>query len=92
MSIFRASQLVLINLIALLGKAIDHEDQIEFILEGLSDDYKSVVDQIEGRDSPPSLTEIHEKLLNQEAKLQSMAYVSSSLPSTANTVSYKGPN
>lgn len=82
----------MINLIALLGKAIDHEDQIEFILEGLSDDYKSVVDQIEGRDSPPSLTEIHEKLLNQEAKLQSMAYVSSSLPSTANTVSYKGPN
>lgn len=29
---------------ALLGKPIEYEDQIEFILEGLADDYKSVID------------------------------------------------
>ncbi|CAA7017709.1 unnamed protein product [Microthlaspi erraticum] len=78
--------------LALLGKTIDHEDQIEFILEGLNDDYKSVIDQIEGRDAPPSLTEIHEKLLNHEAKLQSNASASSNIPITANAVNYKGSN
>ncbi|CAA7023370.1 unnamed protein product [Microthlaspi erraticum] len=55
--------------LAILGKPIDHEDQLEYILEGLPEDYKSVVDQIEGRNTPPSLTEVHEKLLNREAKL-----------------------
>lgn len=44
--------------LALLEKAIDHEDQLEYILEGLSEDYKSVIDQIEARDSPPLLTEL----------------------------------
>lgn len=38
--------------LALLGKPIDHEDQIEYVLEDLPKDYKSVVYQIEGRESP----------------------------------------
>ena len=56
--------------LALLGKPLDQEDQIEHIVEGLPEDYKTVADQIVGREAPPSLTEIHEKLLNHEAKLQ----------------------
>lgn len=52
--------------LALLGKPIDHEDQIEFILEGLPDDCKEIVSQSEGRDTPPSLPEVHEKLINQD--------------------------
>ncbi|CAA7040902.1 unnamed protein product [Microthlaspi erraticum] len=44
--------------LALLGKAMDLEDQVEHVLEGLPEEYKTVVDQIEGRDSPPSLTEL----------------------------------
>lgn len=75
--------------LALLGKALDSEDQIEHILAGLPDDYKTVADQIEGRDTPPLLTEIHEKLLNQEAKLQLATAVVSSASVTANYVNYK---
>lgn len=69
--------------LALLGKPMDVEDQIEQILVGLSDDYKTVADQIEGRDTSPSLTEIHEKLLNHEAKLLA-AVPASPAPITAN--------
>ena len=55
--------------LALLGKPFDLEDQIEFIVDGLPEEYKQVVDQIQGRDVTPSITEVHEKLLNQEVKL-----------------------
>ncbi|KAG7547625.1 hypothetical protein ISN44_As12g028440 [Arabidopsis suecica] len=72
--------------LALLGKVIDYEDQIEFILDGLSKDYKSIVNQMEGRDVPPSLTELHEKLLNHEANLLTAAPPAIS-PITANYVS-----
>ena len=34
--------------LAILGKPYDHEDRVEIILAGLPDDYKMVVDQIEG--------------------------------------------
>ena len=57
--------------LALLGKAEDLEDQIEAILGGLPDDYKTLVDQVEGRDSAPSIPELHEKLINFETKLKS---------------------
>ena len=55
--------------LAILGKPVDLEDQIEYILEGLPEDYKSLIDQVEGRDAPPTLPELHEKLLNHEAKI-----------------------
>lgn len=71
--------------LALLGKPIEHKDQIEYILEGLPEYYKSVVDQVEGRDIPPSITEVHEKLLTKETKLLTTASsISSVLPVTAN--------
>lgn len=70
--------------LAILGEPIDHEDQLEFILEGLPEDYKTVADQIEGRDTPPSITEVHEKLLNREAKLLSDAPLSVESPINAN--------
>lgn len=55
--------------LAILGKTIDQEDQVEYVLEGLPEEYKSLVDAIEGRDIPPTMTELHERLLNHEAKL-----------------------
>lgn len=55
--------------LAILGKTIDQEDQVEYVLEGLPEEYKSLVDAIEGRDIPPMMTELHERLLNHEAKL-----------------------
>ncbi|CAA7051267.1 unnamed protein product [Microthlaspi erraticum] len=72
--------------LALLGKLIDHEDQVDFVLQGLPDEYKPIIDQTEGRDSPPTLTELHEKLINHEVKLQTMSTVSS-LPISANYAS-----
>ncbi|CAN7041607.1 unnamed protein product [Brassica rapa subsp. trilocularis] len=76
--------------IALLGKAMDHEDQIEAILVGLPEEYKTIADQIDGRETPPSLPEIHEKLLNQEAKLQAASSVTTPAPITANYTNSRG--
>ncbi|XP_010456798.1 PREDICTED: uncharacterized protein LOC104738300 [Camelina sativa] len=70
--------------LALLESLIAHEDQIDYILGGLPDDYRRVIDQIEGRDTAPTITEVHEKLINEELKLQTV--VSSSVPVTANAV------
>ncbi|XP_010418766.1 PREDICTED: uncharacterized protein LOC104704358 [Camelina sativa] len=42
--------------LANLGKPLDPEEQIEFILDGLSEDYRPIIDQIESRDVPPTLT------------------------------------
>lgn len=57
--------------LAILGKTIDQEDQVEYVLEGLPEEYKSLVDAIEGRDIPPTMTELHERLLHHEAKILS---------------------
>ncbi|CAA7036429.1 unnamed protein product [Microthlaspi erraticum] len=72
--------------LAILGKAVEHEDQIDLILDVLTEDYKSVIDQVEGRDTPPTITELHERLFNHEAKLLSAAdsAVSPHLPINAN--------
>ncbi|XP_010495807.1 PREDICTED: uncharacterized protein LOC104772950 [Camelina sativa] len=71
--------------LALLGKPMDHDEQIDVIFKGLSEEYKSVVDQVEGRETSPSITEIHEKLLNKEAKLLALSVSSPShLPASAN--------
>lgn len=78
--------------LAMLGTDIPHEDQLDFILGGLTDDYKQVIDQIGGRDTPPSLTELHEKLINHELKLQTLVTASASVPATANAASYKPSN
>ena len=53
---------------------MDHEDQInDIVLAGWPEEYESIVDQIEGRETSPTITELHEKLLNHEAKLFSAA-------------------
>lgn len=72
--------------IVLLGKPLDHEDQIEYVIEGLPEEYKSVVDQIESRDTPPTITKVHERLLNHEVKLQTQVTVTSPAPISANVV------
>lgn len=71
--------------LALLGKPLDHEDKVEYIIDGLPEDYKSVAEQIEGRDISPSIVEIHEKLINREAKLLAVSTpASNAIPMTAN--------
>lgn len=53
-----------------------------------------MIDQIEGKDTPPSLTEIHERLLNHEAKLLSITpAISSTFLVSANVVQQRtNPN
>ena len=74
-----------IDHLAILGKPLELEDQIEFILEGLLEEYKPIVDQVEGRNTPTSLTELHERLLNHEIKLLTNASATH-LPASANVV------
>ena len=56
--------------LALLEKPVDDEDLIDRVLEGISDEYKSVIDAINVHDTSISFVELHEKLLNKEASLQ----------------------
>ncbi|XP_010513458.1 PREDICTED: uncharacterized protein LOC104789463 [Camelina sativa] len=71
----------------ILGKPFDLEDQIEVILEGLPEEYKPVIDHIEGKDTPPTIVDVPERLWNNEAKLLSTAAVASlATPITANVV------
>ncbi|XP_010531643.1 PREDICTED: uncharacterized protein LOC104807900 [Tarenaya hassleriana] len=69
--------------LALLGKPMDHEDVLEAILDGLPEEFKPVIDVVQARDTAISISELHEKLLNHEAKL----HISASVPSAAFPVS-----
>ncbi|KAE8674326.1 hypothetical protein F3Y22_tig00111758pilonHSYRG00069 [Hibiscus syriacus] len=55
--------------LATLGKPLDHEDLIEKVLEGLDENYQSIIDSVNGRDSTISFVELHEKLINKELSL-----------------------
>ncbi|RVW90987.1 Retrovirus-related Pol polyprotein from transposon RE1 [Vitis vinifera] len=79
--------------LALLGKPIDDEDLIDRVLEGLSDEYKSVIDAINGRDMSISFAKLHKKLLNKEASLQTTQPLPLSLLATTNPTTFRNsPN
>ncbi|RVW68647.1 hypothetical protein CK203_062150 [Vitis vinifera] len=54
------------------------------VLEGLIDEYKSVIDAINARDTLISFAKLHEKLLNKEASLQTTQPSPLLLPSKSN--------
>ena len=58
---------------------MDEEIFIKKILDVLDDDYKPIVDVINGREIPISFDELHEKLINKELTLH---HSRSSLPSS----------
>lgn len=74
-----------VDQLVLLSKVLDLEDQIDFALEELPDEHKQVTDQIESRDTPLPFNDLHEKLLNDEARILSIQN-SQSFPVTANVV------
>ncbi|KAG7559542.1 GAG-pre-integrase domain [Arabidopsis thaliana x Arabidopsis arenosa] len=43
--------------LALLGSEIEHDDQIEHVLEGLPEEYKPIIDQIAAKDKTPQISE-----------------------------------
>ncbi|KAL6329795.1 hypothetical protein AAG906_037502 [Vitis piasezkii] len=67
---------------------VDDEDLIDRVLEGLSDEYKYVIDAINTRDTSISFAELHEKLLNKEASLQTAQPSPLSLPAMANSTAF----
>ena len=79
--------------LAILRKPIDDEDLIDRVLEGLSDEYKSVIDAIKARNTSIYFAELHEKLLNKEASFQTAQSSLISLPTTTNPTAFRNhPN
>lgn len=71
--------------LAIHGKPLKHEDQVEIVLENLYEEYKQVIDQIEGKDNTLPLSKVHERLRSHEAKLLACdATEYSTSPVTAN--------
>ncbi|ESQ30990.1 hypothetical protein EUTSA_v10011941mg [Eutrema salsugineum] len=52
--------------LALLSSPVNSEYLTDIILDGLTDDYKSIIKSVHSRDSPISFSELHKKLLNRE--------------------------
>ncbi|XP_010474349.1 PREDICTED: uncharacterized protein LOC104753857 [Camelina sativa] len=71
--------------LALLGDPLPHEDLLDYITSGLGEDYRAVVEMVQGRNTPIAIDELHEKLLNRENTLKAAGQDNFSLPATANT-------
>ncbi|CAI9293226.1 unnamed protein product [Lactuca saligna] len=56
--------------LAILGKKLDQQDMIDVVINGLDQStYKPILDDVHATDSPISLNELHEKLINHELTL-----------------------
>lgn len=82
--ISKADQLAL-----LLGTPMDHEDILDIIVEGLGDEYRAIVEMVNGRDVPISIEELHDKLLNRENTLALLSQATLDLPATANAAQFR---
>ena len=67
-----------------LGKPMDHEDILEKIFDGLGSECQYVIDAVNGRNTPISFDELHDKLINKEITLQQQHSLSFTLPATTN--------
>ncbi|CAN6970048.1 unnamed protein product [Brassica rapa subsp. trilocularis] len=77
--------------LAVLGSPVEHEDLLDIITDGLGDDYRAIVEMVNGRDIPITLDELHEKLVEREHTLLTTSVsASASSSSTHVTVSVKG--
>ncbi|XP_010473863.1 PREDICTED: uncharacterized protein LOC104753289 [Camelina sativa] len=70
--------------IALFDAPLPHEDLLDYITNGLNDDYRAIVEMVQGRDTPISIEELHEKLINRENALKAAGDTNLSVPATAN--------
>ncbi|XP_020886029.1 uncharacterized protein LOC110229685 [Arabidopsis lyrata subsp. lyrata] len=78
--------------LALLGSPMPHEDLLDHITRGLDEDYRPVVELVNGRDTPISIEELHEKLLNRENHLLYAAATTTTPPASANVAQQKFNN
>lgn len=70
--------------LALLCAPYDHEDLLDIITDGLGEDYRAITEMVNGRDTPISIDELHEKLINRENTLKVSSPKESVVPVTAN--------
>ena len=70
--------------LALLGSPLEHEDLPDYITKGLGEDYRAIVEMVNGRDTPITIDELHEKLINRENTLKTTTTSDSNMPVTAN--------
>ncbi|XP_010445858.1 PREDICTED: uncharacterized protein LOC104728598 [Camelina sativa] len=70
--------------IALLDAPLPHEDLLEYITSSLNDDYRAIVEMVQGRDTPISIEELHEKLINRENALKAVGDTNLSVLAIAN--------
>ena len=77
--------------LALFGSPFDNDDRTDKILETLGDDYKELVRAVQGRDTPISFEELHEKLLNFEATLN-ITRLQTAFPITAHVSTHTNNN
>ena len=73
------------NELAILGKPMDRGDLIEMILNGLNNEYKSIINVVNGYDVPIFFDELHKKLINKELSSYLQHLSSSPLPAIVNT-------
>ncbi|KAG7556724.1 Reverse transcriptase RNA-dependent DNA polymerase [Arabidopsis suecica] len=71
---------------------LPHEDLLDHIMRGLDEDYRPVVELVNGRDTPISIEELHEKLLNRENNLLYSAAITTTPPASANVAQQKFNN
>ncbi|CAJ2640695.1 unnamed protein product [Trifolium pratense] len=57
------------DLLASLGSAVSVEDMTDYVLRGLDDGYRAVIDGVNARDTPITFDDLLEKLLIQELSL-----------------------
>lgn len=79
----------IIDQLALLGSPLDHEDLLDIITDGLSEDYRAIIDMVNGRDVPITIDELHEKLINRENTLKASSTNDFSVPVTANATQFR---
>jgi hypothetical protein len=70
--------------LALLGTSLDAEEITDKILDGLGDDYKELVHVVQARDTSITFEELHKKLLNFKASLQTLPSEPHHFPAIAN--------
>ncbi|KFK24318.1 hypothetical protein AALP_AAs44684U000100, partial [Arabis alpina] len=78
--------------LALLGAPIPHEDVLDIVTTGLGDEYRAIVEMVNGRDTPISIDDLHEKLINREHAINITTEITGqSVPVTANAAQYSRP-
>ncbi|KHN17953.1 Retrovirus-related Pol polyprotein from transposon TNT 1-94 [Glycine soja] len=57
------------DLLASLGSPVSVEDMTDYVLHGLDDGYRAIIDAVNARDTPINFDDLHERLLIQELSI-----------------------